>query len=284
MRIGVVGLGLIGGSLAKAFKAKTEHIVAGVDSDPAVIEAALADGAIDTEGGLELCDLVYCCLYPEAAAAYLLATRFKAGAVVTDMCGVKRWIMDRVSGPLRERGVLYVGSHPMAGREKSGYAASDARLFEGASYIMCRDEDTDEDAVRLLAEVAGQAGFKRITMCTPAEHDMVIAYTSQLAHVVSNSYVKNDLALEKGFSAGSFDDLTRVARLNPAMWAELFLDNGDFLCEHIDTLIANMCEMRAAIADGNKERLTALLREGSGIKEAMEKDGGKNPSVQPGGN
>ncbi len=269
MRIGIVGLGLIGGSIAKALKANTRHFVAGCDRDEGVIRAAIGEGAIDGEGGISACDVVFCCLYPDAAVDYILNADFKPGAVVTDVCGVKRYIAQRVSAPLREKGVSYVGGHPMAGRELSGFAASVAQLFAGASYIICRGEDTDEAAVKLLSEVAVELGCARVTLCTPEEHDMAIAYTSQLAHVVSNSYVKNDMAVLKGFSAGSFEDLTRVARLNPCMWAELFIENGDFLCGHIDTLIGNMLEVRSAIMAGDFEKLSGLLAEGSRIKEAI---------------
>ena len=270
MQIGVVGLGLIGGSLARAIKKYTSHTVCGVDRDKNVLTAAYAAGAIDCDTDVSGCDLVFVCLYPRDCVSYLLNTEFKKNAVAADISGVKRFIAQEVAAPLRERGIRYVGTHPMAGKETSGFVSSDANLFQGASFIITEDETTDADAICLLAALAKELGFGRVTRCSAQKHDEVIAYTSQLAHVVSNSYVKSEASQSfNGFSAGSFMDLTRVAKLNPAMWAELFVLNGDELAKEIDELQRNITALRDAIVAGDEEALRNLLRDGSDKKKRL---------------
>lgn len=270
MKIGVVGLGLIGGSLARAFKQFTPHTVCGTDQNPGVVKAAYTAGAIDCDTDMSDCDVVFVCLYPRDCVSYLLNTKFKQNAVVTDISGVKRFVANEVSAPLRKKGVRYVGTHPMAGRELSGFFNSDAELFRGASFIITEDETTDADAIDMLSSLAREIGCARVTRCTAQKHDEVIAYTSQLAHVVSNAYVKSEASQEfSGFSAGSFMDLTRVAKLNPAMWAELFIENGDELLKEIDELQNNVGALRQAIATRDEETLRALLKDGSDKKERL---------------
>lgn len=270
MQIGIVGLGLIGGSLARAVKKYTDYTVFGVDRDEGVLAAAYEAGAIDGDTDVSGCDIVFVCLYPRDCVSYMLGTEFKQGAVVADISGVKRFIAQKVSGSLRSRNVRYVGTHPMAGKETSGFANSDAGLFKGASFIITEDETTDAEAVRLLTLLAEKLGFARVTKCTAQKHDEVIAYTSQLAHVVSNAYVKSEASQNfSGFSAGSFMDLTRVAKLNPGMWAELFVLNGDELTKEIDELQRNIGALRAAIVAGDEETLRRLLKDGSDKKKRL---------------
>ncbi len=270
MKIGVVGLGLIGGSLARAFKQFTPHTVCGSDQNPGVVKAAYTAGAIDCDTDISGCDVIFVCLYPRDCVSYMLNTEFKQNAVVTDISGVKRFVANEVSASLKARGVRYVGSHPMAGRELSGFFNSDAELFRGASFIITEDETTDTDAIDTLSSLAKEIGCVRVTRCSAKKHDEVIAYTSQLAHVVSNAYVKSEASQEfSGFSAGSFMDLTRVAKLNPAMWAELFIENGDELLKEIDELQKNVSALRDAIAARDEETLRALLKDGSDKKERL---------------
>ncbi len=270
MNIGVVGLGLIGGSLARAIKKYTTHSVCGVDRDASVLRAAYEAGAIDSDTDVSGCELVFVCLYPRDCVSYMLGTQFMDNAVVADISGVKRYIADEVAQPLREKGLRYVGTHPMAGKENSGFASSDADLFQNASFIITIDRHTDAQAQTLLANLAEQIGFSRITTCSAQKHDEVIGYTSQLAHVVSNSYVKSEAAQNfEGFSAGSFMDLTRVAKLNPQMWAELFIENGDILTAEIDELIQNMLEIKHAVNTQDEPLLRSLLKKGSDIKEKL---------------
>lgn len=239
MHIQVIGLGLIGGSFCKAIKAKTAHTLLGFDQNSAVMQKALSEGAIDAAAqNLGEADLTIVCLHPRPAIEFMLkrAGEFKKGSVVIDACGVKKQVQDAVFGPLSQNGVTFIGAHPMAGREFSGYDFSLASLFEGASFILTPEESTPEDAVAIVTNLAKDLGFTSIVKTTPEKHDAVIAYTSQLCHVVSNAYVKSPtLGEEKGFSAGSFQDLTRVAKLDENMWASLFFMNKQPLVFELET-------------------------------------------------
>lgn len=273
MKIGVVGLGLMGGSLARALKKYTSHTVCGVDTDPKTLRDAYAAGAIDCDTDTSACDIVFVCLFPQASIDYMLHTEFKENAIIADICGVKRFVEDQVSRPLYERGLRYVGTHPMAGKETGGFVHSDADLYQGASFIITLTDHTDSNARAELAQLMGELGFARITECSARKHDEVIGYTSQLAHIVSNAYVKSEAAQDfRGFSAGSFMDLTRVARLDPQMWTELFLMNGDILTAEIDELIANITALRNAILTQNERDLCAMLADGSEKKERLNKE------------
>ena len=273
MKIGIAGLGLIGGSLARSIKKYTAHSVCGMDRNQEVLAAAYAAGAIDSDTDVSDCDVVFVCLYPRDCVSFMLNTDFKSHAVIADISGVKRFIARKVSAPLKERGLRYVGTHPMAGKETSGFSSSDADLFCGASFIITEDETTDMDAVRLLSGLAKELGFARVTRCSAKKHDEVIAYTSQLAHVVSNAYVKSEASQNfSGFSAGSFMDLTRVARLDANMWAELFVLNGDELVKEIDELQRNIGALREAIAANDEAALRSLLREGSEKKKRLNRE------------
>lgn len=268
MNIAVIGLGLIGGSLARAFQKYTDHVVCGYDVDEAVRKAAIADGtvtAIADAAYLNEADVTFVALPPVSAADFLINYRgeFKKGSVVTDISGVKQYIHNRVYNALKEEGVWYCGSHPMAGKEVSGYRNSDADLFRGASFILTPVEHAQVRAVELLRTLCYEIGFARVTVTDPAHHDRVIAYTSQLAHVASNAYMKSDTALERfGFSAGSFEDLTRVAKLDEELWADLMILNREPLIHETDTLIANLAKYRDALSQNDRETLRDLLKSG----------------------
>lgn len=268
MKIAVIGLGLIGGSLARAFQKYTDHVVCGYDVDEAVQKAAIADGTVSATADaayLNDADVTFVALPPVSAADYLLEHRgeFKKGSVVTDISGVKQYIHNRVYNALKEEGVCYCGSHPMAGKEVSGYRNSDADLFRGASFILTPVEHAQVRAVELLRTLCYEIGFARVTVTDPAHHDRVIAYTSQLAHVASNAYMKSDTALERfGFSAGSFEDLTRVAKLDEELWADLMILNREPLIHETDTLIANLTKYRDALSQNDRGTLRDLLKSG----------------------
>lgn len=273
MKIAIIGLGLMGGSLAKALKSYTKHKIYGIDREPAVLDTAVAQGAIDAAAQSDnLCemDVVFVCLYPQAAVDFILEnlTLFKSGAVIADICGIKGFIAENVEASLAEKGLFYVGTHPMAGREFSGFAYADEKIFENRSFIIAKTDKTDEGALLTIKELALDMHFGEVVITTPQEHDRIIAYTSQLAHVVSNAYIKSPtMKLEKGFSAGSFKDLTRVAMLNDEMWSSIFLKNKAFLLEEIDTVIENLCQYKAALEEEDAERLRMLLKEGSDLKK-----------------
>lgn len=272
MNIGVVGLGLIGGSMAKAIKEMTEHRVYGYDIlESAVLAAELTksvDGKLDTDM-LRECDTVIVSLYPYATVDYIRqnAGLFKKGSVVIDCSGVKRKICKELEPVANENGFSFIGGHPMAGTQSWGFDSSRSSLFKGAPMILT-PHATDIAVLEKVKELFISIGFSDITFATPEEHDRIVAYTSQLAHVVSNAYVKSPTALErKGFSAGSYKDLTRVAKLNENMWTELFLENRDFLADEIDVLIDNLTQYKNALRDNDEEKLRQLLKDGRNTKK-----------------
>ncbi len=273
MNIAVIGLGLIGGSFCKAIKKNTFHHVFGIDNDKETIKKALECGAIDEEIGVERlneANLTIICLYPEAIVDFVKANadHFKKGSIVIDSCGVKEYIVNECTPVLDEKGVIFVGTHPMAGREFSGFDYSMDDLFDGASFIITPSENTPEIAVDLLQTLAGSIKFGKAVVSTPKKHDEVIAYTSQLAHVVSNAYVKSPVMLNyDGFSAGSFQDLTRVAKLNEYMWSSLFMCNKEALLRELDCILNSITEYRDALIANDKERLISILRDGRVLKE-----------------
>lgn len=273
MNIAVVGLGLIGGSFCKALKKHTFHHIMGMDTNEDTIKKALETGAIDEEitpEHLAEANLTIICLYPEAIVNFVKsnADNFKKGSIVIDSCGVKEYVVNECTDVLAERGVIFVGTHPMAGREFSGFDYSTDNLYDGASFIITPTENTPQIAVDLLQTLASSLGFGKAVVSTPKKHDEVIAYTSQLAHVVSNAYVKSPTMLNfDGFSAGSFQDLTRVAKLNEYMWSELFLCNKSALLNEINCILDCITEYRDAIRDSDRERLIKILRDGRELKE-----------------
>ncbi len=273
MNIAVVGLGLIGGSFCKTLKKNTFHRILGIDTNKETIKMALECGAIDEEISpeqLSEANLTIICLYPEAIVDFVKknAANFKKGGIVIDSCGVKEYIVNECTPVLDEQGVIFVGTHPMAGREFSGFEYSTDNLYNGASFIITPSENTPQIAVDLLQTLAGSVGFGKAVVSTPKKHDEVIAYTSQLAHVVSNAYVKSPAMLNfDGFSAGSFQDLTRVAKLNEYMWSELFMCNKEALLKEINCILNSIAEYRDAIENGDLETLIKILREGRELKE-----------------
>lgn len=276
MTIGICGLGLIGGSMAKAYKTFGGITIYGYDKDETTLSfarlAASIDGALD-ETTIPLCDLILVALYPEATVEYLerIAPLVRQDALVMDLCGVKAEVC-RAGFALADRyGFTFVGGHPMAGTQYSGFKHTRANLFRGAPLVIVPKEYDSIELLDRVKRLIEPAGFGSISVTTAENHDRVIAYTSQLAHVVSNAYVKSPTAQEhRGFSAGSYKDLTRVAWLNERMWTELFLDNKEPLLYELDAIISSLSEYRDAIADGDRDRLCGLLRDGREAKEKAD--------------
>ena len=245
MIVGIVGLGLIGGSFAKAYAA-AGHDVLGMEKDASVLEFARMSEAVSgelTEENVGRCDLVLLCVYPEAALKVLkeLGPSIGKKPVVFDCCGTKRVIVEPGMKIAKENGFTYVGGHPMAGTQYSGFKYSRADLYNNAPMVIVPPTFDDIGLLERVKELLAPAGFGKFSVTTALEHDRMIAFTSQLAHVVSNAYVKSPTAeSHKGFSAGSYKDLTRVAWLNPEMWAELFLEDADFLTGEIAGLIERL--------------------------------------------
>lgn len=271
--IAVIGLGLIGGSIAKAVKQNSDIKVIGWNRNFSIAEQAKKDGVIDCiwEQGSLCADLVVIAFPPDATIAFLEqnAERISKGTVVTDVCGIKRHIVTECEKVCGKYGLAFIGGHPMAGKEKGGYSNSDAKLFNGASYIITPSENTLELAVAVMKEFVNILKVGRLTVTTPENHDRMIAFTSQLPHVLAGAYVKSPSCPErKGYSAGSFMDVSRVATADENLWSELFLYNGENLCREIDTLIANLKAYRDAIREGDREKLCAIIKEGRLLKEA----------------
>lgn len=279
MNIGIVGLGLIGGSIAKAFKETKEHKIFGTDRDRSVIFKAKLVEAIDeplTEENIGDCDIVITAIYPTDTVNYITenAPRFKKGAYVFDTCGVKEVVCRPIWEFCSDYDFTFIGGHPMAGRELSGFDASKKNLFSGASMILTPHDCTDITFLESLKKLWVSIGFTRIQITTPEDHDKMIAFTSQLAHVVSSAYIKSPFAArQRGYSAGSYKDMTRVAKLNEAMWTELFLCNRKPLTDEIDGLIERLKEYSDAIKSGDDDTLYTLLHEGCKAKALAEKRG-----------
>lgn len=273
MNIAVVGLGLIGGSICKALKASTFHHIMGIDTNKDTIRKALEQGAIDEEITAERlgeAGLTIVALYPTAIVDFVRsnADKFRKGSIVMDICGVKGYIVRNCTPLLEEKGVFFIGTHPMAGTEHSGFDYATSDLFKKASFIITPTENTPQIAVDLVSTLASSIGFGQVVTATPEQHDSNIAYTSQLAHIVSNAYVKSpSLFRADGFSAGSFLDLTRVAYLNEEMWASLFMCNKEALLYEVNTIIEKLGEYRDAMQNDDIDTLRELLKVGRERKE-----------------
>ncbi len=278
LTVGVVGLGLIGGSMAKAYSA-AGHRVFGWDISDTVTGFAELSGVLDgeiTEDRLQECDIVFVAVYPEAAADYIdrNGRLFSHSSVVMDLCGTKELVCRAGFAAANRDGFLFVGGHPMAGTHNSGYKYSTPDMFRGAPMVIVPPVYDDIALLDRIKHLLEPAGFGSISVTDAASHDRMIAFTSQLAHVVSSAYIKSPTATShRGFSAGSYRDLTRVAWLNPDMWTELFLENRDNLIFELDTVIGHLREYRDAISDCDRERLRALLDDGRRRKEEVDGSG-----------
>ena len=276
MTIGIVGLGLIGGSLARAIKANTHHTLLGADlSRPVIYRAKLMEVIDDelTEERIGSCALLILALYPRDTVDWVRrhADVIQKGAVVVDCAGVKEAVCRPCWAVAEEKGFTFIGGHPMEGAAKLGFANGKRDMFLGASMILVPHRDIDIETLKRMKDVFDAIGFTHYEVATPEKHDRIIALTSQLAHVVSSAYVKSPAAPEhRGFSAGSFRDMTRVAYLNEGMWAELFMLNRDNLRRELRGLVERLEEYDAALERGDEEALTALLRDGREKKTALD--------------
>ncbi len=274
--VGVVGLGLIGGSFVKAYHAAGWRVLA-KNRTKSTLDFAMLAGDVDgelTNENVGTCDLVLVTIFPEASIEAIreFAPYFGKKPVVMDCCGTKRTVCEACFAIAEEYGFLYVGGHPMAGTQFSGYRSAEVNLYREQPMVIVPPRYDDIFLLDRVKELLKPAGFSHISVTTAEKHDQMIAFTSQMAHVVSSAYVKSPTAmLHHGFSAGSYRDLTRVARLNPPMWAELFIENKDFLLFELDGLLDRITAYRNAIENDDTEELTRLLEEGR--KRKIEVDG-----------
>lgn len=279
MRIGIVGLGLIGGSLAKAYSKAGGYEVLAYDLDQSVLSIAQVEGAVQGELTMDNaagCELILIAVNPSAAIDYLrnVAPKLTSENLVIDCCGTKRDICEVGFDLAWQYGFTFAGGHPMAGTQFSGFAYSRADLFKNAPMVIVPKEFDDMKLLERIRIALAPAGFKGIAITSAQEHDRIIAFTSQLAHVVSNAFIKSPTALgHKGISAGSYKDLTRVAWLNAPMWTDLFMQNADHLSNEIDLLIKELLDYKQALAAGDAVKLCSLLEEGKRCKEQIDGKG-----------
>jgi len=281
MKVGFVGLGLIGGSMAKAYREYSNESdlsfeLYGYDRDPSILSFAMLDGTLNGElndANIKKCDLIFIALYPVASIEYLKnkSHLFSKNTTIIDLCGTKSDICSIGFSLAQEHGYTFVGGHPMAGTHNSGYKYSKANMFKGAPMVIVPPSFDDINMLGRIKELLAPARFGKFSFTTASEHDKMIAFTSQLAHVVSNAYVKSPTARNhKGFSAGSYKDMTRVAWLNENMWAELFLENKEPLLFELDGIISSLSAYRDALKDEDKEKMVSLLRDGRIAKEEID--------------
>lgn len=275
MTVGIVGLGLIGGSFAKAYHAAGERVLA-QDIDRDVLSFAVISSAVDeelTDETMAECDLILLAVCPAAAVEWLQknAPKIASHTIVIDCCGTKRTVCAACFPIAAQYGITYLGGHPMAGTQFSGFKYAKADLYHGAPMVLMPPRFDDIELLGRVKDLLMPAGFGSYSVTTAEQHDEMIAFTSQLAHVASNAYIKSPTAKKhKGFSAGSYKDMTRVAWLAPRMWAELFLENRDFLLKEIDCYIEHLSQYKAAMEQNDEEELIRLLDEGKKRKEEVD--------------
>lgn len=275
MTVGILGLGLIGGSLARAYKL-AGHTVYVKNRDERMLSFAMLSGAVDgklNEDTIPQCDLILLAIYPAGSADWLEANAplISKKALVIDCCGTKQLVCQRCFPIAKEYGFTFVGGHPMAGSQFSGFKYSRASLFQGAPMVLVPPVYDDMALLQRVKDALEPCGFGFFSVTTAADHDRMIAFTSQMPHILSNAFIKSPTALEhKGFSAGSYRDLTRVAWLNPGMWTELFLENRENLLFELDTYIQSLTQYRDALANQNEDTLYRLLDDGKKRKEEVD--------------
>ena len=281
MKVGIVGLGLIGGSIAKAYRefanaSGEEIIIYGYNRSESITDFAILQGVLDgklDEATIPLCDLIFIGLYPVSTIEYMekIAPMVNKDAFVMDLCGTKQQVCAAGFALADKYGYTFVGAHPMAGTHFSGYKYSKANMFKGAPMVIVPPRFDDIALFDKIKRMLSPAGFGKYSFTTAEEHDKMIAFTSQLAHVVSNAYVKSPTAKNhKGFSAGSYKDMTRVAWLNENMWTELFFENKEPLLFEIDGIINSLTEYKDALESGDREKMREILREGRIAKENID--------------
>ena len=275
MKVGILGLGLIGGSLARAY-ALEGHTVYAIQRNESMLSFAMLAGAVHgklNEAAIPQCDLILLAIYPDGSASWLErnAHLISKDALVIDCCGIKGEVCRRCFPLAKEYGFTFIGGHPMAGSQFSGFKYSRADLFEGAPMVLVPPVFDDAALLDRAKDALKPCHFGFFSVTTAEEHDRMIAFTSQMTHILSNAFIKSPTALKhKGFSAGSYKDLTRVAWLNSQMWAELFLENKENLLYELDFYMESLKAYRSALADEDEDRLISLLEEGKRRKEEVD--------------
>ncbi len=282
MKIAIVGLGLIGGSLARAFSHGGEHTVIGLDKNHKTLQAALEQKAIQAAAEtLPPADIYFLAMAPSITVRFLKEhiTLFQKGAIVTDVCGIKTTVVQECEPLCRQYGLRFVGGHPMAGREVSGFEHAVDDLFVGRSYILTKTSYTDAEALDTVRSLVRKIGITQITETTPEHHDRMIAFTSQVPHILAGAYMKSDTSLaHNGYSAGSYHDVSRVSSVDENLWSELFVANRVPLAEELRVLIGNLQQYLSAVEAGDRNKLFDLVRES---RLRKEKDRAQNGEELP---
>ncbi len=275
MNVGILGLGLIGGSLARAY-ALSGHTVYAAQRDQTMLSFAMLSGAVhgilNTET-ISQCELILLAIYPDGCASWLEdhGHLISSDALVIDCCGIKEEVCLRCFPVAEKYGFTFVGGHPMAGSQFSGFKYSRADLFDGAPMVLVPPVFDNIQLLDRVKTALKPCNFGFFSVTTASEHDKMIAFTSQMPHLLSNAFIKSPTALNhRGFSAGSYKDLTRVAWLNSRMWAELFLENKENLLFELDHYLDSLKAYRDALTNDDEEMLTALLEEGKLRKEQVD--------------
>lgn len=275
MNVGIIGLGLIGGSIARAYT-KAGHCVFACEQNEDILLFAQLAGVVKKEldkQTIPSCDLIILAIYADGSAQWLErnAHLISKSALVIDCCGIKKTVCNRCFPLAAKYGFTFVGGHPMAGSHNSGFKYSRSNLFQGAPMVLVPPRFDDPELLQRVEACLDPCKFGSYSITTAEEHDKTIAFTSQMPHIVSNAYIKSPTAQQhKGFSAGSYKDLTRVAWLNPNMWAELFLSNKENILSELDTYISNLQKYKDAISNDDEKALVALLDEGRRMKEEVD--------------
>ena len=275
MNVGILGLGLIGGSLARAYSL-AGHTVYACEKDQSILSFAILAGAVHSElndATIPQCDLILLAIYPGGSASWLEtnADKVSKDCLVMDCCGIKEEICRRCFPLAKQYGFTFIGGHPMAGSQFSGFKYSRANLFQGQPMVFVPASLDDMALLERAKTALEPCHFGSFSATTPQKHDAIIAFTSQMPHLLSNAFIKSPTASQHaGFSAGSYRDLTRVAWLNPHMWAELFLENKEHMLFELDCYISSIAAYREALAQDDYQRLVSLLEEGKRRKEEVD--------------
>lgn len=279
MNITIVGLGVIGGSFAMAFKEAGFEDVYAVDLNKDSIEKAknmgiIKDGSDNAKQFLEIADLVIICIYPRIIKDFMMENRnnFKDGAIVTDVAGIKGTLIKQLDDIIPDN-IDFIFGHPMAGRENKGIDHATAECYKGANYLLIDTERNDDDNVLLLQAIIYKLGFKRIIRISSGFHDQIIAFTSHLPHVMAVSLINSDVEARNTeiYMGGSYRDATRVADINEDLWTELFLGNKENLLEVIDDFMAEMGRFREDLAKGDRVSLNKRLKRATKRRRRLNK-------------
>lgn len=280
-KVAIIGLGLMGGSIAKALKLSGKYKIMGFDISEDTIALANSQNLIDTwwDGVSEIdSDVTILALSPTLAKRFIndKISLLKKGSILTDICGVKQDIVDFAEEKAKEYGINFVGGHPMAGRAVNGFENSVDSLFASRSYIFTKTRNTQPEALEVLSQMAYDLGCSDVTVTTPDKHDKLIAFTSQLPHILAGTYVKSPASDEhKGFSAGSYHDVSRVASVDENLWSELFLLNKENLLCEIEIFLKNLTAYKDAISNNDRQGVMEIIKEGRILKERDIKKNGK---------